>query len=186
MRLKLKRRINQNIDHKFVVPFSGLIYTMKFKLFLSILLLFFSDYSASQEIVGWVEKALLTKDDILIEAKIDSGARHSSLHCDCVTTVKDNGEKWVHLKIDNKNGDSLELDKKVIRQARIKRHDGKFQMRNVIHLSICLGGIRKMAEVNLIDRSGLNYQLLVGRSFLKNDFLINTSEKYINDPRCSI
>ena len=156
---------------------------MKLKFIIILALMYCSSVTASQEIVGWVENVLLTDDNLMIKAKIDSGARHSSLHCDCKAIKNQKGEKWVHLKITNFDGDIVEFDKKVIRQAKIKRHDGRMQIRDVIKLNIGLGSIRKEVEVNLIDRTGLNYQMLIGRSYLKNDFLIDTSKKFINNPK---
>ena len=156
---------------------------LKLKIIFVVALMAYTNFAASQEIVGWVENVLLTEDNLLVKAKIDSGARHSSLHCDCEVVVNQKGEKWVHLKIENFEGKTTELNKKVFRQAKIKRHDGKMQIRDVIKLNIGLGSVKKEVEVNLIDRTGLNYQLLIGRSYLKGDFLIDTNKKFINGPK---
>jgi len=156
---------------------------LKFILILAFLYYFSSSVVASQEIVGWVENVLLTDDNLMVKAKIDSGARNSSLHCVCKAVENQKGEKWVHLKITNSDDETIELDKKVIRQAKIKRHDGRMQIRDVIKLNIGLGSVKKEVEVNLIDRTGLNYQLLIGRSYLKGDFLIDTSRKFILNPK---
>lgn len=159
---------------------------MKLRFIIMLVLLCLCSNVLAKEVVGWVEKIFLTHDNILVKAKIDSGARHSSLNCDCKSTINDKGERWVHLKFTSYKGESLALDKKVIRQAVIKRHNGKSQIREVIKLNICLGTVRKEVEVNLIDRSGLNYQLLIGRSFLKGDFLIDPGKMYINKPKCEL
>ncbi len=159
---------------------------MKLQFIFVLVLMCLSSNSIAQEVVGWVEKVFLTHDNIVIKAKIDSGARHSSLNCDCKSKINDKGERWVHLEFTNYKGESLALDKKVIRQAVIKRHNGKSQVREVIKLYICLGTVGKEVEVNLIDRGGLNYQLLIGRSFLKGDFLIDPGKMYINKPKCEL
>jgi len=156
---------------------------MKLKIVFMIALACYANIATCKEIIGWVENVLLTENNLLVKAKIDSGARHSSLHCDCTAIVNQKGEKWVHLKIANFEGKITELDKKVLRQAKIKRHDGKMQIRDVIKLTITLGSVKKEVEVNLIDRTGLNYQLLIGRSYLKGDFLIDTSKKFIRTPK---
>ena len=64
------------------------------------------------------------------------------------------------------------------------RHTGNSQMRPVILLRICLGGVRKEAEVNLVDRSRFKYPLLIGRSFLAGDFLIDSDQTYLLKPLC--
>lgn len=45
--------------------------------------------------VGWVEKVRIHPGKLLVEARIDTGADTSSLHCDCITCFDRNGEKWV-------------------------------------------------------------------------------------------
>jgi len=72
----------------------------------------------------------------------------------------------------------------VTRMARIKRHFGKEQVRYVVKLGICLGSVYREAEVTLVDRTGFNYPLLVGRNFLKDDFLIDPSATFLNKPDC--
>jgi hypothetical protein len=54
----------------------------------------------------------------------------------------------------------------------------------VILLDICVGNVRKTEEVNLIDRTGLNYQLLLGRNFLKDALLVDSGETYMLSPDC--
>ena len=56
--------------------------------------------------------------------------------------------------------------------------NGGFQQRLVIELEISLGEIKKLTKVNLVDRSHFNYQLLIGRSFLKPHFLVDSSKTY--------
>ncbi len=45
--------------------------------------------------VGWVEKVQIHPGNLLVEARLDTGADTSSLHCDCITSFDRNGEKWV-------------------------------------------------------------------------------------------
>lgn len=156
-----------------------------FSLF-ALFFLLIPNISFSQQIVGWIEKAKLSSEGIELLAKIDSGADNSSLHYVNKEYFEKDGERWVHLKITDDKNKSYILDRKIIRIAKIKRHDGKFQIRDVIELEICLGKIYKNAEVNLENRAGLQYQLLIGRSFLKNDFLIDPSQKNIVESNCKL
>ena len=156
------------------------------QIFIDITYPFFFSPIAAQEIVGWVEKVWLGNENIVARAKIDSGARHSSLHCECKSRINEKGQRVIDLEFKNFRGKSLKLTTRVVRQATIKRHNGRVQLRDVIKLPICLGSVRKEVEVNLIDRSGLNYQLLIGRSFLKKGFLIDPGKTFINKPKCEI
>ena len=57
--------------------------------------------------------------------------------------------------------------------------------RPVILLDLCIGNVRKKEEVNLVDRRGMNYELLIGRNFLKDEFLIDPGATYSLSPDCA-
>jgi hypothetical protein len=46
--------------------------------------------------------------------------------------------------------------------------------------------VYKDIEVNVVDRTGLNYPMLIGRNFLSGDFLIDTGATYTKNPRCKV
>jgi hypothetical protein len=115
---------------------------------------------------------------------MDSGAKTSSLHCDCQNIYKKNGKQWIKFTVKNENGQLITLERKVIRMVKIKRHFGEAQRRAVIRLGVCLANTYKEIEVNIIDRSGLNYQMLIGRNYLAGDFLIDTGSTFTSKPKC--
>jgi hypothetical protein len=140
----------------------------------------------AREVVGWVEKAIIYPGGLEIRAKIDTGARTSSLNCDCEEFFQKDGEQWVRFSVVNYAGERIWLERKIHRVAEIKRHFGVVQERPVIILGICLGGIYRETEVNIIDRSGLRYPMLIGRTFLEGEFLVDSSSEFINPPHCDI
>jgi len=139
----------------------------------------------AKELVGWVENAVVFPGGVVVKAKVDSGAKTSSLDCACIKTFKRDGKDWLSFSIKNDQGDIVTLEKPVARIAHIKRHFGKSQTRYVINLGICLGSVYRETEVTLVDRSGFNYALLIGRNFLQDDFLIDPSATFRNKPGCS-
>lgn len=54
----------------------------------------------------------------------------------------------------------------------------------MVALGICLGGYRRIAEVNLVNRARFEYPMLIGRSFLANDFLVDPGATLLLEPRC--
>jgi hypothetical protein len=140
----------------------------------------------AKEIVGWAEKAVIYPGALEIRTKVDTGAKSSSLHCECSNFFEKDGEKWVKFSVINYQGDQIWLERKVERMVRIKRHYGGMQERPVVRLGICLGGVYQVTEVNVIDRSGLNYPMLIGRQFLEEKFLVDPDMKYINPPHCDV
>ncbi|MGD8483503.1 MAG: RimK/LysX family protein, partial [Thioalkalispiraceae bacterium] len=129
-----------------------------------------SQATYAKHVVGWVEKVSIHPGNLDVKAKIDSGARTSSLHCDCIQIKEKEGEKWVSFTVTNFKGEQVRLERKIQRMSKIKRHFGELQERIVIKLGVCLGNVYKDIEVNVVDRTGLNYPMLIGRNFLSGDF----------------
>ncbi len=138
----------------------------------------------AKQVVGWVENARVYPGDIRIRAKLDTGAKTSSLNCECQSTFDREGEKWVRFTLTNYRGRTVQIERKIHRIARIRRHGGRIQERIVIKLGVCLADVYKEIDVNLIDRSGFNYQMLVGRTFLKGDFIVDPSVTFTAAPEC--
>lgn len=130
--------------------------------------------------------ATLIPSGIELKAKLDSGAKTSSINAKEMEFFILEGKEHVRFKVKNKAGETSELTEPVIRQVSIKRHFGKSQKRPVVMLTICLGGIRKEIEVNLVDRAGFNYPLLIGRSALAGDFLIDPGAIRQLQPDCPL
>jgi hypothetical protein len=138
----------------------------------------------AKEVVGWVEHVKVYPGDVMVKAKVDTGAKTSSLDCECITPFKRDGKDWLSFSVKSHEGGIVRLEKPVTRTARIKRHFGQEQVRYVVKLGICLGSVYREAEVTLVDRTGFNYPLLIGRNFLKDDFLIDPSATFLNKPDC--
>ncbi len=137
------------------------------------------------EIAGWTETARLLPSDLELAAKLDSGAENSSLHVERKRFFKRDGRRWVRFTVEGESGRRVAFERRVLRKASIKRHTGGSDVRPVVAMTICLGGTVKEVEVNLVDRSRFEYPLLIGRSFLTDEFLIDTSATNLQPPACA-
>jgi hypothetical protein len=147
-------------------------------------LLTVQEASASEKIVvGWVERISITPE-LILHAKMDTGADYCSLHVEDIQPVKRDGEKWVRFKVINRMGESISMERKVLRTAKIKRKENDSQKRYVVSMGICLGNIYKEVQVNLVDRSGFKFHMLVGRNFLRDSFVVDCSLQYTREPLC--
>ncbi len=141
--------------------------------------------SAGEKIVaGWVEKVRIYPGNLLLEAKLDSGAETSSLHAARLQTFKKDGQQWVRFEMDRGQGEKLVLERPLLRTVRIKRHFGRAQYRPVIRLGVCLGKIYRETEVNLVDRTGFQYRMLIGRKFLGDQVVIDPGLTHQLEPQC--
>ncbi|MCP1675192.1 hypothetical protein J2T57_002340 [Natronocella acetinitrilica] len=142
-----------------------------------------ADKNRDLQILGWLEKVSLEQADLVIEAKLDTGADTSSLHAPELETFERDDEDWVRFTVTNGDGEAYTYEKPISRTVRIRSASGRSE-RYVVEMDICLGGRRATTEVNLADRGGLSYQMLVGRSFMRDAILVDSGAKYLAAPDC--
>lgn len=135
-------------------------------------------------VAGWTERVRLLPSGIELEAKLDSGAENSSLHVERQRFFRRDGERWVRFTVEGESGRRVAFERKLVRKAAIRRHSGRSDVRPVVSLAICLGSVAKRVEVNLVDRSGFDYPLLIGRSFLAGAYLVDTSAGMLQPLDC--
>lgn len=139
---------------------------------------------AQQVIVGYLEQVTIGNKGFKIMAKIDTGADSSSINAVNPRYRMEGGQEWVRFTVRNKMGDEIIIDKPVVKKVRIKTKKRGWQKRSVIELDICLGPVLKTTHVNLTDRSHFKYQVLIGRKFLRPEFLVGSDTKFTNKPEC--
>lgn len=137
-----------------------------------------------KQIVGWVEYVTIFPENLKVKAKLDTGATNSSLNAANVAEFKRKGETFVRFDLTNWKGRIETIEAKVIREAKIKQHNSQPELRLVIRIGLCIGKVSKEVEVNLVNRSNFNYQMLIGRSFLKGDFVIDPAKSFTLQADC--
>ncbi|NNJ91494.1 MAG: hypothetical protein HKP55_07460 [Gammaproteobacteria bacterium] len=161
-----------------------------FKPVTALCLVFFLFFQAHAQqtapvVAGWVEYAKVFPNNILIKAKLDTGAKTTSINAENMQFYEIDNKQHVRFRLINFDNDAGLFDYPVIRTAKIKRHFGNQQKRPVIQMTLCLGNRKQTVEVTLVDRTGFNYQLLLGRNFLKNNILVNSAKTYLLKDGCS-
>ncbi|PRY13689.1 hypothetical protein CLV24_10559 [Pontibacter ummariensis] len=129
-----------------------------------------------RELVSFPE---LDIDDI--EAKIDTGAYTSAIHCsDIHEETRPDGTKVIALDLldpshPQYNHKKLKFAEYDLRE--IKSSFGEVQERYVIRTKIKFFEETFEAEFSLSDRSDMKYPVLIGRKLLKNRFIVDVSRK---------
>ncbi|MCG2633808.1 MAG: RimK/LysX family protein, partial [Gammaproteobacteria bacterium] len=123
-----------------------------------------------------------------VTAKLDSGARTSSINARNIDAFERKGKPWVKFELVLRDKeDHLEavaMERPVTRYVRIKEHDGNHDRRTVVELEFCFVGRWHRAQFSLIDRSEFNYPILLGRRFLAGTAVIDPGETFLTDPGC--
>lgn len=143
-----------------------------------------TDKNGAQVVAGYVEWAFLENATIAIKAKLDTGAKSSSINAVGATQFTRSGKDWVRLSIKNSQGDRLAIERPIVRFVRIRRANTAVSERPVIEMNICVAGVSQTTEVTLAIRAGMNYQLLIGRSFLRSGILVDSNSTYLRSDKC--
>lgn len=139
---------------------------------------------AAVPVAGWIERARLSPGDIILEAKLDTGARTSSLHAVNPRHFERDGKNWIAFDVLGNDGRSVHFEQPVVRIAHIKSAPGIVEARPTVMLGICIGSVYRVTEVNLVDRSSLTKPLLIGRRFLKDRLRVDLGHRYLLEPVC--
>jgi hypothetical protein len=75
------------------------------------------------------------------------------------------------------------IEKKVITTVQIKRHNKSPQTRFVVKMRITLGEVSRIIDVNLNNRNAYEYPVLIGRNFLRDNFIVDIAKRYRFSPK---
>lgn len=129
-------------------------------------------------IIGEVEPIYFLPMKSPFYARIDTGATISSLDCKDVEYFERDGEKWVSFKLVNrKSGEEHVFEKKIESAYRVRRIN-EDEHRKAVKMSVKMGGETFTATFTIADRSGFDYQGLIGRNILTGRFIVDTSTSY--------
>ena len=147
---------------------------------LASLLLFTPEMLRAEEkvTIGTVEDVILLPWKVKLPARIDTGAAKSSLDARELKVHED----WVEFRLPRKYG-GLRLRLPIIEWRHVRTTEG-LERRPIIELEICLGSNRIRTPVNLADRSMVKYPLILGRSFLKENFVVDVKQRRASKPNC--
>lgn len=138
----------------------------------------------AQTMLGFVEPVRLMATDRVIDAKIDTGADHSSIHSPDVKPFERNGKPWLSFSVPVNNAVNTTIQAPVLRTTKIKRLLGISHTRYVVALDICIAGERKTVATSLTDRTGFQYPMLIGRSALGDTFIVSPSQRHLTTADC--
>ncbi len=129
-------------------------------------------------IIGYTEEVVLLPWSIRLPARVDTGASMTSLDARNITVTEDR----VRFKLPESFGEH-EFDLPIVRWGHVRSSMG-IQQRPVVQMDICVGAEKLRVKVNLNDRSGVKYPLIIGRNLLRKKFLVNPGKVRLLPPTC--
>lgn len=135
-------------------------------------------------VVGWRELVHLPELGLTgIPAKIDTGARTSSLHATVLQEFRRDGENFVRFAVDFPQQKVRQICEAVHVDIRgITSSNGETQERYVIKTPMRLGDTEFRAEISLANRSDMRFPMLIGRSSLRRRFVVDSGYSWLQTP----
>jgi hypothetical protein len=133
-------------------------------------------------VIGWREWVGLPDLGIKrIKAKVDSGARSSSLHAFNVEQFKRRGKPWVRFELhplQRRNDKTVKAEARVLEYRSVRSSSGKATMRPVIITTVDLLGMSWPVELTLANRDEMGFRMLLGREAFRNRFLVDGGKSF--------
>lgn len=117
-----------------------------------------------------------------IKAKVDTGARTSSLHAFGVEAFTRDGAPWVRFEVhpwQRSTGDAVTVEVPVLDQRWVRSSSGERERRHVVSLPVRVAGATTTVEVTLANRDAMGFRMLLGRQAIRQQFLVDPGRSYL-------
>jgi hypothetical protein len=132
-------------------------------------------------ILGWRERLSLPQLGIgELKAKLDTGARSSSLHVDTLESFERDGATWLRFSIHvgRRQPVDVQCEAPALDRRAVTDTGGRRTLRWFIRSEVQLAGQRFDVDINLTNRRHMLFPLLLGRSALHGRFAVDPSLSY--------
>ena len=132
--------------------------------------------------VGWREWAGLPGLGLpRVRAKLDTGARSSALHVDRQWRFTEGGAPWVGFAVvPARHTVPVEAFAPVMDERPVTDSGGHRTLRVFLRTRLELAGVCRDIDINLADRCGMRFPMLLGRTALAGMFLVNPLASFIH------
>jgi ribosomal protein S6--L-glutamate ligase len=130
-------------------------------------------------LIGRIEWVSLPDLKVRLKARIDTGAKTTSLHAVNIEEVEQRGELFVKFQTLDPEGKTIEVVRKVDTTQKVSNTAGIISKRYVIKEKIKIGTIEREVLINLNDRTLMDYKFLVGRNLLLGRFVVDVARSHV-------
>ena len=135
-------------------------------------------------IIGWREWVQLPQLGISkIKAKIDTGARSSSLHAYDLKYEDRDGQQWVRFKVHPRQKSTSEVisaEAPVLEFRKVRSSNGQVTRRPVILSDVNMLGAVWQIELTLANRDAMGFRMLLGREAYRGRLLVDSGASYLS------
>ncbi len=133
-------------------------------------------------VLGWREWVSLPDLGIdLIKAKVDTGARSSSLHAVEIEHFDRDGMSWLRFVVlpwQRSELDPVATEAPLHDARYIRSSSGESTERPVITTTLRIGDHHYPTELTLTDRTEMSFRMLLGREAIRARYLVDSGRSY--------
>lgn len=134
-------------------------------------------------IVGWREWVRLPElTEHPVKAKVDTGARTSSLHAFDLQ-VEDGTARFAVHPHQRSDEDETWVELPVVEHREVRPSTGDAEHRPVVVARVHVGDHELDVELTLTDRDAMGFRMLLGRTALQDVFLVDPAVSYAQGRR---
>jgi len=133
-------------------------------------------------VIGWREWIQLPDLNIpRVKAKIDTGARSSSLHSSDIQTFERDGITYVSFKVhplQRSSKKTVTCESEVLEFRNVRSSSGHTTERPVIRTTIKALGQTWAIDLTLANRDSMGFRMLLGREAFRGRFLVDAGNSW--------
>lgn len=117
-----------------------------------------------------------------IKARVDSGAKTSSIQATNTKVYLKGGHEWVKFEVNplqENRSISIACEAPLLDRRMVKSSSGISEERLVVKTRVALGSNSFEIELTLANRDTMEFRMLLGREALTNRYIVNPAENYL-------
>ena len=133
-------------------------------------------------VIGWREWVSMPDLGVrFVKAKVDTGARTSSLHAFDLQEVDRDGTTYVRFVIhpeQRRSKPAMEVELPLVARRSVRDSGGKVESRPVVVTTIELSGQSWPIELTLTRRDAMGFRMLLGRQAIRGRFVVDPGSSF--------
>ena len=117
-----------------------------------------------------------------IKARVDSGAKTSSIHAINIQPFKRDNSPWVSFEVhplQQNRTTTIRCEAAVVDKRQVKSSSGESEKRYVVRAPLTLGKQTWEVELTLANRDSMGYRMLLGREAMLDKILVDPSSSFL-------
>lgn len=140
-----------------------------------------------REVIGWREWVSIPEWDIpSVKAKVDMGARTSSLHAFDVEEIRVGRHRMVRFEVhpeQRSHTGRVRVTAPLLEYRSVRSSSGKACLRPVVRTAVQILGQSIEIELTLARRDLMGFRMLLGRQALRGRFVVDPGRSFLNGRR---